>query len=132
MRPRDLIMAVPSIAFAARIGSAFAQPRPARVGWLSGGSDLSADRTIDVLKQTLHDLGWRLGANLEIEERRAYGTASNLRPLAAEAVAQHPNVLVCTGATEATALRAATRQAVKQIGAQSIVLSTRCSLLTAV
>jgi putative ABC transport system substrate-binding protein len=56
----------------------------------------------------LHELGWRLGDNLTIEERHAHGDASRLPALAAELVATRPDVLGCTGITEAKALQAET------------------------
>jgi putative tryptophan/tyrosine transport system substrate-binding protein len=100
---------IAGLAGGARLASAQTHRR-ARVGWLSGGPSGIIGSPLDFLKQTLHELGWRLGDNLEIEERHAQGDASRLPRLAAELVATHPDVLGCTGVTEAKALQAETAQ----------------------
>jgi putative ABC transport system substrate-binding protein len=68
------------------------------------------DRTLNVLKRTLNDAGWRAGDTLIMDERYAAGDASRLGALAAELVALRPNAIGCTGVTEATALQAATAE----------------------
>jgi putative tryptophan/tyrosine transport system substrate-binding protein len=54
-------------------------------------------------------LGWKPAETLEIEEREE-GDASNLPRLAADIVALRPDVIACTGGTEAKALQGATRE----------------------
>jgi putative tryptophan/tyrosine transport system substrate-binding protein len=88
--------------------AAAAQPRRARLGWLSGGPEGMTEGTSDILKQALQELGWKLGETLEVDERRAGGDASRLPRLAQEIVAGRPTVIACTGGTEAGALQAAT------------------------
>jgi len=56
----------------------------------------------------LSALGWRVGETLEIVDRQAEGDTAKLPHLAGEIVAARPDVIACTGASEATALRAAT------------------------
>src|SRR5262249_40122851 len=56
----------------------------------------------------LSALGWRVGETLEIVDGEAEGDTAKLPHLAAEIVAARPNVIACTGTSEATALRAAT------------------------
>jgi putative tryptophan/tyrosine transport system substrate-binding protein len=94
------------------VGPSVAQtPRRARLGYLSGGmkGDDASLNTIGVLQESLGQLGWRIGDTLEIDEAWAGGDFGRLPRLAGELVAQKPNVLVATGATETEALRAATQ-----------------------
>jgi putative tryptophan/tyrosine transport system substrate-binding protein len=95
------MLAVPSIAHAQRVR--------ARMGWLSGGSVGLAGNPLDVLKQSLADLGWRTGDTLQIDERHAGGAAMILPRLAGELAALKPDVIGATGGTEAKALQEATR-----------------------
>jgi len=69
-----------------------------------------AESLIETLKRNLSDLGWRTGDTLDVDERQAGGDASLLPHLATEIVAQRPNVIACTGGTEAKALQSATRE----------------------
>ena len=109
MRRRDLLTGALGISWAEGIHAAGAQTkRRARMGWLSGGP-VSPDSPIHILKQTLHELGWKAGDTLDMEERHAQGDAAILPRLAAELVAQRPDVIGATGVTEAKALQAATR-----------------------
>ena len=85
-------------------------PRHARIGYLSGGkSSVRAIDTIDLFKENLRELGWRIGDNLDFDERWADGEFANMPRLAGELVALQPDVLVCTGPTETKSLQAATR-----------------------
>jgi putative ABC transport system substrate-binding protein len=89
----------------------FAQgTRRARLGYLSGGSGTDDVRSysIEVLKERLSQLGWRIGDTIEIEERWAEGNAADLPRLARELVAWKPNILVATGGTETRALQDST------------------------
>src|SRR5262245_32214212 len=51
------------------------------------------------LEQPLHQSGWTVGRNLQIEYRLAGGTAEPLRRHAAELVALAPDVIVTIGST---------------------------------
>lgn len=106
MRRRDVLAAFVTAAW----GMAHplnAEPlRRARIGFLSGGDGGMGP----TLTEALGKLGWRSGETLEVNERWANGDASRLPRLAAELVAQHPDVLVATGSTETMSLRAATRE----------------------
>jgi putative ABC transport system substrate-binding protein len=64
---------------------------------------------LSILKNSLHDLGWRIDETLEIDERHAAGDTASLPRLAAELVAKRPAVIGATGGTEAKALQDATR-----------------------
>src|SRR6476661_2437842 len=105
MRRRDFIGPVCAAVFS---GQASAQPlRHARLGYLSGGikSDESGAITIDIVRESLLQLGWRTGTNIEIEERWAGGNFASLPRLAGELIAWKPNILVTTGGTETKALQ---------------------------
>jgi putative ABC transport system substrate-binding protein len=65
--------------------------------------------TIDILKASLRDLGWRAGETIEFEERWADGDFSRLPRLASELVMLSPDVIVATGSSETSSLHAATR-----------------------
>ena len=111
MRRRDFLTRALSAPICALPGLAAAQPaRRARLGWLSGGPEGQTEGSSDILKQTLQELGWKLGETLEVDERRAGGDAARLPRLAEEIVARRPNAIACTGGTEAGALQAATRE----------------------
>jgi putative ABC transport system substrate-binding protein len=79
------------------------------MGWLSGGPPRGPGAPVELLKDALRSLGWRIGETLEIEERHASGDTASLPRLAAELVAKRPDVIGATGGTEARALQDATR-----------------------
>jgi putative ABC transport system substrate-binding protein len=83
--------------------------RRKRLGYLSGGRQGTGEFTIDILKASLRDLGWRGNETIDIDERWADGDASRLARLASELVQLRPDVIASTGASEATALQAATQ-----------------------
>ena len=113
MRRRDFLTStVGTSYFLSR--PAGAQTRRARLGWLSGGvrvrANDMAESLVETLKRNLIDLGWRTGDTLDVDERQAGGDAALLPRLATEIVAQRPDVIACTGGTEAQALQSATRE----------------------
>jgi putative ABC transport system substrate-binding protein len=112
MRRRDFLAGATAIAPVVRGAVAEAQvTRRARLGWLSGArKQTDGNSPLAVLRASLSGLGWKPGETLEIEEREADGDASNLPRLAAEIVALRPDVIACTGGTEAKALQGATRE----------------------
>jgi putative ABC transport system substrate-binding protein len=77
------------------------------MGWLSASTP-STLPGLSLLLTYLSALGWRVDETLDVVDRRAEGDASKLPSLAAEIVATSPDVIACTGAPEASALRAAT------------------------
>jgi len=84
--------------------------RRKRVGYLSGVKQGAGEFTIDILKASLRDLGWRVNETIDIDERWADGDASRLARLAGELVQLRPDVIACTGTSEAKALQSATRE----------------------
>jgi putative tryptophan/tyrosine transport system substrate-binding protein len=108
MRRRDVIAVLG--------GAAFVWPGRARadvvrtVGILMQGSDTNARtaRLFDVLRRSLADLGWREGANLQIELRWTHDDTARARTYAQELVSLKPDVIVAP-ATSLTPVREATR-----------------------
>ena len=88
-----------------------AQPiRRKRLGYLSGGKwSVGNKNTIEILKASLGDLGWRENGTIDIDERWADGDASRLPGLARELVQLRPDVFAATGTSEAKALQAVTQ-----------------------
>ena len=83
--------------------------RRKRLAYLSGGSKSGSPYTLDILKASLRDLGWRENETIDIDERWAEGDNSRLARLASELVQLHPDVIATTGGSEAKALQFATR-----------------------
>jgi putative ABC transport system substrate-binding protein len=110
MRRRVLLMGALGFMCATVIGPSEAQTvRRKELGYLSGGGQDTGEYTIEILKASLRDLGWRVNETIEIEERWADGDASRLARLAGELIQLRPDVIAATGASEAKALQAATQ-----------------------
>jgi len=82
-------------------------PMPARIGWLSAGSE--PDLFLDGFREGLHKLGYIEGRNVVLEIRHAHGDLEALRRGAAELVQAHVALIVAS----LTAVRAA--RAIKDI-----------------
>jgi putative tryptophan/tyrosine transport system substrate-binding protein len=65
--------------------------------------------TIDVLKASLRNFGWREDDTLEVDARWADGDPSRLARLAQELVQLRPDVIATTGDSETKALQLATQ-----------------------
>jgi len=76
-----------------------------RLGWLA--IEPLPDR-LDVLRQSLRDLGYVERGNLVLDERYAYGRADRLADLAAELVRLKPDVLLTIGTPASLAVQRAT------------------------
>lgn len=110
MRRRILLMGALGFMCATVIGPGEAQTvRRKKLGYLSGGGQDTREYTIEILKASLRELGWRVNETIEIEERWADGDASRLARLAGELIQLRPDVIAATGASEAKALQAATQ-----------------------
>jgi putative tryptophan/tyrosine transport system substrate-binding protein len=111
MRRRDLLTGTLGIACAMALHPGRAQTsKRARLAYLSGGSKGFGETSIvDILKAALHELGWRQGETLDLEERFAEGDFASLPRLARELVALGPDILVATGSTETMSLHAVTQ-----------------------
>ena len=112
MNRRDFLTALFGVGCAAVANPSQAQTvRRKRLGYLSGGKQSSTGEfTIDIFKASLRDLGWRVNETIDIDERWADGDASRLASLASELVQLRPDVIACTGTSEAKALQSATRE----------------------
>jgi putative tryptophan/tyrosine transport system substrate-binding protein len=95
-------------AFAARAQQA---ERVRRIGVLipftAGDPEVQVRNT--VFEQSLRQLGWTVGQNLQIEQRLSGGEAASIRRAAAELVALGPDVLLVIGNTTASLLLQATQ-----------------------
>jgi putative ABC transport system substrate-binding protein len=110
MRRRDLLKGALGFTGMAVINPSGAQTlRRKRLGYLSGSTRGLGEYTLDILKASLRDLGWRAGETIEFEERWAEGDFSRLPRLASELVMLSPDAIVATGSSETSSLHAATR-----------------------
>ena len=107
LRRRDILAGLVGLSAVKISPSAAQTPRRMRMGWLSAGSPTTLPG-LALLLTYLSALGWRVGETLEIVDRQAESDTAKLPHLAAEIVAARPDVIACTGASEVTALRAAT------------------------
>jgi putative tryptophan/tyrosine transport system substrate-binding protein len=103
MRRREFIAVLGGAAAAIPLSPAAAQRRAVRIGWLVfGGATLGPiDQS---LKDALVQRGLIEGRNIEIVHRHANGIAARLPELAAELVAQKPDLLLAVGGDVAKAL----------------------------
>jgi len=115
MNRREVIalLAILILPMAARPLSAQTQ-RMARIGYLTGGVPTpdggSLTGSLAILKEGLHQLGWREGATFDVDARFAGGDFSTISRLAVELVARRLDVIVATGSTETKALQVATKE----------------------
>src|SRR5262245_20020145 len=72
-------------------------------------SDPVAQRNTAIFRQSLQELGWTEGRNLNIERRWAAGDIVRLRDYAAELVGLGPDLIVAVGTPSVAALKQATR-----------------------
>ena len=110
MRRRDLFTGVFGAVCAATTTSGIAQTvRRRRLAYLSGGKKGTSYYTIDVLRASLRDLGWRENETLEIDARWADGDPSRLASPARNLFQLRPDVIATTGDSETKALQLATQ-----------------------
>jgi putative ABC transport system substrate-binding protein len=86
--------------------------RMRRIGVLSGGaiaSDTDTQERMAAFAQTLRQLGWNDGRNVQIDYRYGLGNAANVRKYAAELVALAPDVILVSGASALAPLLQTTR-----------------------
>ena len=88
-----------------------AQERVRRVGVLSnpGPDDAEMQARTSAFVQTLQELGWTVGRNLQIDYRWSYGNADRLRAHAAELIALDSDVVLATSGVSILPLVQATR-----------------------
>ncbi|SRR6266496_5536730 len=103
MRRRDVLSAGIAAPLFAR--AAVAQPRNARIGWLTTGDSIPR-RYFD---EAMANLGWVEGRNLVVERRVSGHDTIRRGQVIAELVAARPELIVAGGSTDALPLRAVTR-----------------------
>ena len=97
MTRRELIALLGTTAAVWPLGARAQQPeRIRRIGVLSipAPDDPEADARNRVLEKTLHELGWLIGRDLQIDYRLAGGDDDRLRRYAAELVSLALNVIL--------------------------------------
>lgn len=97
---------------------AFAQKRPFRIGWLVFG-DASPGPIDQSLKEALSKSGLVEGSNLQVIHRYANGNSTRLPELAAELVAQRPDLLLAIGGDVIKALFDASKGTIPVVGGVS-------------
>ena len=106
MKRRDLLAGALGLTCGAVIDPSGAQTvRRKRLGYLSGGRKGTSNYTLDILKASLRDLGWRENETIDIDARWADGDPSRLARLASELV----QLRATTGISETKALQLATQ-----------------------
>ena len=112
MKRRQAMLALVVLAAGARASGGFAQDRradaPARIAILDDAPEATRAWFWSIFRKRLGELGYAEGRNLVIDQRWAGGDTARLPGLAAELVAQKPDVLVVVTTTVAIAAKKAT------------------------
>jgi putative ABC transport system substrate-binding protein len=102
MRRRDFIKVITGSAVAWPLAAQAQQDNPVRrIGMLSNlaRDDKEDQRRVEAFRQTLQELGWIVGRNIQIDYWWGAGKAEFYRKQAAELVALGPDVIVTNGTT---------------------------------
>jgi len=91
---RDLLALLGAAAVAPRAVLAQSKQAPVLIGWLNTGGQNTQGHFLAAFKEGLAALGWREGAQVEIEVRWADGRNERLPALARELAAKKPAVIV--------------------------------------
>jgi len=112
MKRRDGLLSLVALALGLASPRAFAQPKPraapARVAILDDANEATRERLWAALRGGLRHLGYVEGRDVLIAAHFAGGDPNRLRTLAAETVAERPDVVVTVTTTAALAARQAT------------------------
>jgi putative ABC transport system substrate-binding protein len=112
MRRRDFIATFSATAAAWPLATLAQQPgRVRRVGVLTAFSadDPEGQARLMAFGQSLQQLGWTVGRNLQVDIRWGASDAERIRGYAAELLALGPDVILVNGSPEMKALQQATR-----------------------
>jgi putative tryptophan/tyrosine transport system substrate-binding protein len=112
MRRRDFIAALTVTAAALPLAALAQQPaRVRRVGVLMTftADDPEGQARLMAFGQSLQQLGWTVGQNLQVDIRWGAGDAERIREYASELLALGPDVILLNGSPEMRALQQATR-----------------------
>jgi len=104
MNRREFLMLVGGAAANLPSATTAQQGRMRRIGVLFGWSENSPlpRRFLSVIKQQLHEVGWREGGNIRIDVRWTDGNVERMKLFAKELVGEAPD-LILTSTTPATA-----------------------------
>ena len=109
MKRRDFIKVVAgSVAGPALAAHAQQSQRRVAVIMVQHETDKLGQDRLNAFLRGFEKLGWRAGQNVRIEVKWAGGDAARMRELAAEFVAQSPDVIVVSGTPAVAALKRAT------------------------
>jgi putative tryptophan/tyrosine transport system substrate-binding protein len=112
MKRREFITMVGGMAVAWPIPGRAQQPeRMRRVGVLfpASASDPLFQSRLEAFQQALHESGWTIGRNVQLDIRWATPDATKVRQQVAELVALAPDVILATGGSSVVPLQQATR-----------------------
>jgi ABC-type uncharacterized transport system substrate-binding protein len=111
MRRRDFIAALGSATVLPVVAHGQSNEPVRRVGVLMNlaADDPEGKKRQSVFEQELHERGWEIGRNIQIDVRWAAGIADRYRTYAAELVALKPDVLVAATSPSVRALQNTTR-----------------------
>jgi ABC-type uncharacterized transport system substrate-binding protein len=111
MRRREFITLIGGAAATWPLATRAQQERMRRIGVLMPfvAGDPEAQVRSTVFAQTLQQLGWTVGRNLQIDYRFAGGQADRIRQNAAELVALAPDVIMTVGSITVAPIQQATR-----------------------
>src|SRR5215472_13077273 len=110
-RRREFITLLGGAAAAWPLAARAQQPeRVRRIGSLTGIADDSTTQArLATFLETLQQLGWTEGQNVQVDRRWGGGDADRIRKYAAELATLNPNVILATGAPATQQLLRATR-----------------------
>src|SRR5437763_16316202 len=103
MKRRDVLFA--GLAAPLFAGAAVAQPRDARIGWLTTGDTIPRH----YFDEAMARLGWVEGRNLVVERRVSGHDPARRARMIEELIAARLDLIAAGGPTDAVPLRAATR-----------------------
>jgi putative ABC transport system substrate-binding protein len=112
MKRREFVALIGGAAAAWPVAVRAQQPERVRqIGMLNtlGSDDPEAQARIEMFKQSLQQLGWRVDQDLKIEIRQIGTDVDDLRRNAVELVARAPDVIVTIGSVAIVPLQQATR-----------------------
>jgi putative ABC transport system substrate-binding protein len=97
MRRREFLGALGGVAAALPLAARAQQARMRRVGVLLSGGGALAQERLDAFQQEMRNLGWTEGSNVHFDVRIGDNTSVRQRSLAAQMVAQKPDVALAVG-----------------------------------
>jgi len=106
---RRMLLAASTLTFTQSLALAQSAQRVMRVAILTQQSEASFKYFRDALVSKMDELGWREGVNIEYVIRYTEAVTARLDPLAAEIVAQQPDLILAGASSAAVAVKKHTR-----------------------